>query len=1823
MGGGGLYGESGTLTVSTDGISGNNGAMAGGGIYVGGGTVTLDYNKTLSDNRSESGSGGGIFLNGGTLKLQTGAALKGNRANQNGGGLYCNGGTLSMGSAISFRENKAENGNGGGICFAGSNDYTLLDANLTGNTAGGNGGAVFYDGGKGSLTLKNVKITGNHAAGQGGGACIDKSSAFNLNYATIKDNTCGEKADKRSAGSNLYLTGSAVIRSLNGTSEVYVGSATEVSAGFYVATLSGSNKPDLTYLHASDPAFLPDPTGVGRDLWGVVLVKAYSHVTVENGTIDGGNEYHSRGDIVKVTANSAPAGKTFDHWEAKSEGVTFADSTAPTTTFTMPSRDVTVTAIYTDLPRHTVTVEGDGTTGGGDYYEGATVIITAPAKQGETLSFEKWESKDVTIRDETATTTTFVMPDHAVTVTAKYQEVKTPITDVNLKVTKPEAGKLLEEPTLDSDNVTLQSHQWQGAEGTPVGGTATCNSQYLLMVTLKAAEGYQFSENVSVTFGGQPALSSTLSGGTLTAYYAFEKTGPDTVTAVTWPADLTIKQGETPSLPDRVSITTQFGTANAAQVTWDKTPVAAEQAGIVTYTATLVPPKGVSVPEKLGSKTITVTVKAPEPVGKITIGQKKNDNGTVTVTLSCATPDATIRYTVDDDPEKVYSGPFVLGSELLANYGSDVYVLHVTASAPGYADRKDFTTIEVVVPKPTYTVSITGGQVVNGGTDNKFTAGSLVAIKATPGTNQVFCGWTATGSVNLRDASASTTTFTMPNGNVTIEANFIDMLSNAALTMDAPTSGVSLTLPETATWGGSNFPVSWTTKESGENVLCTATITIPADLANGRYFASNVAATLNGDNVDAAVSDGSLTVTKTYTLKEPTGTLYSVTLCATIGNSGQTRVLGSYPADSTVTITAPEFEGFENYRFISWMAAVGDSSNQEIPLNSESATTSFNMPDENVSVIALYTPLVTGISLEIPAPEAGKPLAEYPSEVSITLSDNSTMKLTDEDTLEDFPISWDTTDETAVFGEQYTAIVFATDMIPMDDNMTVTVNGKPAQTSYETGDKGAYYVRTNDAVQVFNVFPAAPATMTGLTTPEDIHDIKPGTAYSDINLPGYVEVQTSCGTMAVRVTWSASGNTPNESYVDVKGTLAYPDALVHTGFPDTVTQRIYLDGEIPVPEKVATPTAVPNGTGVGEYENKVEVTLYCATPGAKIYYTLDGTTIPTADSTLYDGKPIPLIATTTIKAIAMKGEMTNSDVATFTYKVYQTYPVYYSYGKDTYLNGKYKKDDRVEVTATDLPGKTFKSWMAEGIELSEKDAAERTIKFKMPENKVTLTPQYDENSSIISALSFSVDRVVVGQKLPDKAAYTAEMSDGTAVSGSVNIAWSNADETAESGKTYTATITFTAADSRYFSGQPRLSVMSPERNTTACAALNNRRSVTVTFQCTAEQLKLKEIIYPETLTGLPNGTMLEDIQKQLVGQVKLVTENGTDEANVAWNLSSDSSYDSASGAEQSFTLTGTVTIPNNIDQNNVPDTVTVRVTVSAKGFVGAPMASVAAGRYSAAQSVALSSLTDGAAIYYTTDGTEPTEESTRYSEPIQVSTNTTLKAIAMKNGMSNSIVSTYVYTFRSSGGGQTNPGGQTKPGYANCSKGDTCPLAAFSDLVPTAWYHNGIHYCLDNGLMSGYGNGIFAPSDTFNRAMMVQVFYNMEKRPEQNSQSQLFDDVADGQWYTDAVGWASANGITIGYGKTFGPNDAVTREQVAQFLYNFARFKGYDTTARAALSTFTDGSSTSSWAQTAMQWAVGTGVLNGKGDGILDPAATATRAEVATMLTNFCEKAAK
>ena len=172
----------------------------------------------------------------------------------------------------------------------------------------------------------------------------------------------------------------------------------------------------------------------------------------------------------------------------------------------------------------------------------------------------------------------------------------------------------------------------------------------------------------------------------------------------------------------------------------------------------------------------------------------------------------------------------------------------------------------------------------------------------------------------------------------------------------------------------------------------------------------------------------------------------------------------------------------------------------------------------------------------------------------------------------------------------------------------------------------------------------------------------------------------------------------------------------------------------------------------------------------------------------------------------------------------------------------------------------------------------------------------------------------------------------------------------------------------------------------------------------------------------------------------------------------------------------------------------------------------------------------------------------------------------------------------------------------------------FVDVKSGDWFCPYVKYVYDNGLFAGTSETTFEPNTAMTRGMFVTVLWAREGKP--SAKDSTFKDLK-ADWYKTAVNWAAANGIIGGYdAEHFGPDDYVTRQQMAAIMYQYAKYKGYDTEANGSLDQFKDASSVASYAETAMKWAVGHRIIAGTGNG-LEPDGNATRAQVAVVLQAF------
>ena len=200
------------------------------------------------------------------------------------------------------------------------------------------------------------------------------------------------------------------------------------------------------------------------------------------------------------------------------------------------------------------------------------------------------------------------------------------------------------------------------------------------------------------------------------------------------------------------------------------------------------------------------------------------------------------------------------------------------------------------------------------------------------------------------------------------------------------------------------------------------------------------------------------------------------------------------------------------------------------------------------------------------------------------------------------------------------------------------------------------------------------------------------------------------------------------------------------------------------------------------------------------------------------------------------------------------------------------------------------------------------------------------------------------------------------------------------------------------------------------------------------------------------------------------------------------------------------------------------------------------------------------------------------------------------------------------------------PVYNNMPSSVPMPELPFKDVRTTDWFYDVVKYTYKNGIIMGYDEARFAPQDTLTRGQLITMLWRMENEPDASKLKTKFKDIKTGVYYTDAVKWAESEELVKGYGGTskFGPDDPIIRQDLAIILNRYAKYKKKNTSATAKLTGFKDYKTVSDYAEESVKWAVQNKIINGNtlpnGTKTIAPLANTTRAEVAAMLTNYCNK---
>lgn len=871
-----------------------------------------------------------------------------------------------------------------------------------------------------------------------------------------------------------------------------------------------------------------------------------------------------------------------------------------------------------------------------------------------------------------------------------------------------------------------------------------------------------------------------------------------------------------------------------------------------------------------------------------------------------------------------------------------------------------------------------------------------------------------------------------------------------------------------------------------------------------------------------AVDGGNVSAVATfqYTIKLPVIVpTYTVTVVGGIGG-------GSYQVGDTVTVKANKVDGkyFDGWTVTPALGDVDDLSTEII---------SFTMPAGDVSLVANHkNNSVTVIDIRMTEPAAGSQLAATIS-YDLSYADGTFSRANSAN------ITWTPNDVQGLRGKAYTMSVTIPCDVEIAENCTFLCNGIVIPLTDDSievsqGSKTLTYQRSFETLSAAYAGHANPAPITG---------IQAGTAFSEIELPETVDVTTADGTTSpVSVDWIVPAGSIGElETVTITGRLRYTELAalnITGGINATVT--VYVSSvEM---QTVATPTATPlPGT---EYFDSVTVSLSCATGGATIYYTTDGSE-PTINSKRYTG-PIQLTTDTVLKTIAVQSGMKNSDVATFRYVVASTYQLTVISGSGS---GKYKAGDTIIITAYDDVDNYFTYWTADGIALTEEQRVSSSLIITMPANAVTITANYAPK---VNKVEIGVPELELGKALPGK-------DDVYVISGDVTIISVIWEEQGNAGFSfYTASISimaehgFAEHGDVFVNGQLVPSTI--DRDTGI---------VTLIYQTLMEESNETYIghdFVSVPITGVPYGTDLRSLEgNKLPSTANIITYSGnTYSVGIRWDYEG-CEYDRSKVEEQTFTLHGELILPAGIVGQN--PMVSVEITVDSKPPVDPDLPVIP--EFPVGPNFPIIPNFPVVPGFPAVPG-DPTEPGAPCDggEGCPHHNFTDLNSDAwyheavdyvLSKGMMNGV-----------GGGKFAPNGATSRAMivtilwrmeGELNLGDIG--ISFSDVAEGAWYAQAVKWAAANGIVIGH-DGKFNPNGNITREQVATILYRyaqykgIDTNVVDGSDIHGYQDVNSvSAWAMEAMQWAVGSGLMKGDGVNLTPASNATRCQSAALLMRF------------------------------------------------------------------------
>lgn len=789
-------------------------------------------------------------------------------------------------------------------------------------------------------------------------------------------------------------------------------------------------------------------------------------------------------------------------------------------------------------------------------------------------------------------------------------------------------------------------------------------------------------------------------------------------------------------------------------------------------------------------------------------------------------------------------------------------------------------------------------------------------------------------------------------------------------------------------------------------------------------------------DVRAVFCDKEITASKTYTINPIT--LYNMIVKDTDGTEIQRE---SYAAGEKVTISAISQQ---SKFFAGWKEATGITLKDS---DKSKKTITFEMPKEDVTLTAEYKNLIDEVKIDDLTAPVGN--TDFDKKANVILK-GSKVEVENQN---EYNVIWTTidaqnmhevvTDDKADFNKRYEAVIV---LKPEEgkrefaDTIQVNVNNNEASGKIEKQKDGSIWVYCGEMQTGNPKFTSAEQIMITAKT---------GTEIEDLDLPDHVLIQTEAGSKIAAIdteTWTSSNYQKDKAGTYV---LTAKLKLSECGVdPSEGTSEAVVEAQVTLEAKAkaATPVLKADSVLPGTYAKNQTIYLETATPNATIMYKLNDGAEQVYDSAAGIQLNIPEGATSgtetnyRIEAYTKSinaDEMDDSAWATYEYKIVKPYTVTISYRDTGFAQGTedaWKKDatvtsyapgEVVYIIAPEEADEQFAEWETNeqsGITIGEAEKTSKLIKVDKIDKDINLTAVYNP---VVSAINLTIPSPVTGEKL----AKTVSSCSATITNSydvlnqfglTIPITWtpSGNDGTASAYQTYTAKMSMSmdsAAAKFYLSDQLALSVKDDKdenKKVTSTWTIEKDKDgkdtlvIYATFEKTS-RVKAVSVIQPDSVEAR-HGESVDAIKAKLAKKVQVELADGTTaQATVEWSIES---YDPAVTTEQKAIAKGTITFPEYVDGNGISE-VSAEVYVAAAAKTKTPTANIVGGVYEAEQKIFLSA-DEGATIYYSTDGTEPTIDDVHKYDGTAISIAeeaTTLKAIAVKDGMQNSAIASYTY----------------------------------------------------------------------------------------------------------------------------------------------------------------------------------------------------------------------